>query len=141
VPSPGLTEEVRRALTGGRLAHLTTINPDGSPQVSVVWIGLDGDDIVVGHLMRGRKVTNITRDPRVALTVEAEGANPVGLANYLIVYGSARLTEGGAPELLQRLAAVYIGPNVMFPSFDNPPPGHVIHITPERIGGVGPWAD
>jgi len=141
VPSPGLSDDVRRALTAGRLAHLTTINPDGSPQVSVVWIGLDGDDIVVGHLMRGRKVTNITRDPRVALTVEADGANPVGMANYLIVYGSARLTEGGAPELLQRLAAVYLGPDVRFPSFDNPPPGHVIHIAPERIGGVGPWAD
>ena len=141
MPSPGLNDDVRRALTAGRLAHLTTINPDGSPQVSVVWIGLDGDDIVVGHLMRGRKVTNITRDPRVALTVEADGANPVGMTNYLIVYGSARLTEGGAPELLQRLAAVYLGPDVRFPPFDNPPPGHVIHITPERIGGAGPWAD
>lgn len=135
-----LTDDVRRALTAGRLAHLTTLNPDGSPQVSVVWVGLDGDDIVIGHLMGGRKVTNIARDPRVALTVEAEGANPIGMANYLIVYGSARLVEGGAPELLQRLAETYIGPGVRFPPFDNPPPGHVIHIAPERAGGVGPWA-
>ena len=135
-----ITEDVRQALTAGRLGHLTTINPDGSPQVSVVWIGLDGDDIVIGHLMRGRKVTNIARDARVALTVEAEGANQVGMTNYLIVYGTARLVEGGAPELLQRLAAVYVGPGVKFPPFDNPPGGHVIHITAERIGGVGPWA-
>lgn len=137
--SPNLTDDVRRALTAGRLAHLATINPDGSPQVSVVWIGLDRDDIVIGHLMHGRKVTNIARDPRVALTVEAEGANPMGMANYLIVQGSARLAEGGAPELLQRLAEVYVGPGVKFPPMDNPPPGHVIHITPQRIGGVGPW--
>lgn len=136
-----LTEDTRRALTAGRLAHLTTVNTDGSPQVSIVWIGLDGDDIVIGHLMGGRKVTNISRDPRVALTVEADGANPVGMANYLIVYGTARLVEGGAPELLQRLAEVYLGPDVKFPPFDNPPPGHVILITPERTGGVGPWAD
>jgi PPOX class probable F420-dependent enzyme len=135
-----LTDDTRRALTAGRLAHLTTVNLDGSPQVSIVWIGLDGDDIVIGHLMGGRKVTNISRDPRVALTVEADGANPVGMANYLIVYGTARLVEGGAPELLQRLAEVYLGRGVKFPPFDNPPPGHVIHITPERIGGVGPWA-
>jgi PPOX class probable F420-dependent enzyme len=134
-----LTDDVRQALTAGRLAHLATINADGSPQVSVVWIGLDGDDIVIGHLMGGQKVTNIARDPRVALTVEAEGANPVGMANYLIVYGKARLVAGGAPELLQRLAKVYIGPGVKFPPHDNPPPGHVIHITPERVGGVGPW--
>jgi PPOX class probable F420-dependent enzyme len=135
-----LTEEVRQALTAGRLGHLTTINSDGSPQVSVVWIGLDGDDIVVGHLMHGRKVINITRDARVALTVEADGANPVGMTNYLIVYGTARLVEGGAPELLQRLAEVYVGPSVKFPPFDEPPPGHVIHINVDRIGGVGPWA-
>jgi len=136
-----LTDVIRRALTAGRLAHFATLNRDGSPQVSVVWIGLDGDDIVIGHLMGGRKVINIARDPRVALTVEADGANPVGMANYLIVHGTAHLVEGGAPELLQRLAEVYIGPGVKFPPFDNPPPGHVIHITPERVGGVGPWAD
>jgi PPOX class probable F420-dependent enzyme len=136
-----LTDDVRRALTAGRLAHLVTINPDGSPQVSVVWIGLDGEDIVAGHLMGGRKVRNITRDPRVALSVETEGANPVGMANYLLVHGTARLVEGGGPELLQRLAEVYLGPGVKFPPFDNPPPGHVIRITVDRVGGVGPWTD
>lgn len=136
-----ITDGVRAALNAGNLGHLVTVNPDGSPQVSVVWIGVDDDDdIVAGHMMGGRKVTNIARDPRVALTVEAEGANPVGMANYLIVHGTARLVEGGAPELLQRLAETYIGPGVKFPPFENPPPGHVIHITAERIGGVGPWA-
>lgn len=135
-----LTDDVRRVLTAGRLGHLTTVDADGSPQASVVWIGLDGDDIVVGHLMGGRKVQNIARDPRVTLTVEAEGANPVGMTNYLLVRGTARLVEGGAPELLQRLAETYVGPGVRFPPFDDPPPGHVIHITAERIGGVGPWA-
>ena len=140
MPVP-VTDEVRRALTAGRLGHLSTVNPDGSPQVSVVWIGMDGDDIVVGHLMGGHKVTNIARDPRVALTVEADGANPVGMGHYLLVHGTAQLTEGGAPELLQRLAEVYVGPGVKFPPFDDPPAGHVIHITIDRIGGVGPWAD
>lgn len=135
-----LTDDVRRALTAGHLGHLTTINSDGSPQASVVWIGLEGDDIVVAHLMGGRKVRNIARDPRVVLTVEAEGANPVGMTNYLLIHGTARLVTGGAPELLQRLAEVYVGPGVRFPPFDNPPSGHVIHITAERIGGTGPWA-
>lgn len=135
-----LSREVRAALTAGRLGHLVTLNPDGSPQVSVVWTGLEGEDIVAGHMMGGRKVQNIARDPRVALSVEAEGANPIGMANALIITGTARLVEGGAPELLQRLAEVYIGPAVRFPPMDDPPPGHVIHITAERIGGVGPWA-
>jgi PPOX class probable F420-dependent enzyme len=134
-----LNDEVRQALTAGRLAHVTTLNPDGSPQVSAVWIGMDGDDIVIGHLMGGRKVQNIKRDPRVAITVETDGANPIGMTNYLIVYGDARLVDGGAPELLQRLAEVYLGPDVKFPPFDDPPEGHVIHVIPQRIGGVGPW--
>ena len=136
-----LTDDTCAALTAGRLAHLVTINPDSSPQVSVVWIGLDGDDIVVGHLMGGRKVTNIARAPRVALSVEAEGANPVGTANYLLVHGTARLVQGGAPELLQRLAEIYLGRGVKFPPFHNPPPGHVIRITIDRVRGVGPWTD
>jgi PPOX class probable F420-dependent enzyme len=134
-----LNDEARKALTGGRLAHVTTLNPDGSPQVSAVWIGLDGEDIVIGHLMGGRKVENIKRDPRVAITVETDGANPIGMTNYLIIYGDARLVEGGAPELLQRLAEVYLGKGVKFPPFDDPPAGHVIHVRPSRIGGVGPW--
>lgn len=134
-----LNEAARRAITAGRLGHLATVNADGSPHLSAVWIGLEDDDIVVGHMMGGRKVQNIARDPRVALTVEAEGSNPAGMANYLIVSGHARLVEGGAPELLQRLAEVYIGPGVVFPPFDDPPPGHVIRITPSRIGGTGPW--
>jgi hypothetical protein len=105
-----------------------------------VWIGVDGDDVVVGHLMGGRKVANIARDPRVVLTLEADGANQIGMSNYLAVYGSATLSEGGAPELLQRLAEVYLGPGVKFPPFENPPSGHVIRIRVDRVGGVGPWA-
>ncbi|MGH9020758.1 MAG: TIGR03618 family F420-dependent PPOX class oxidoreductase [Acidimicrobiales bacterium] len=135
-----LDDHARAALSAGRLGHLVTVNADGSPQVSLVWIGVDGDDVVVGHLMGGAKVRNLARDPRVALTVEAEGATAIGLDHHLIVYGTATLEEGGAPELLQRLAEVYLGPGVKFPPFDDPPAGHVIRIHPERVGGVGPWA-
>jgi PPOX class probable F420-dependent enzyme len=136
-----LNGAARAALTAGRLAHLVTINADGSPQVSVVWAGLEDDEIVVGHLGSGRKIANITADPRVALSMEAEGSTDIGLDHYLIVHGTARVTQGGAPELLQRLARVHLGPEVRFPAFDDPPPGHVIRITVERIGGVGPWTD
>jgi PPOX class probable F420-dependent enzyme len=136
-----LNEAARRALTSGRLAHLATVNTDGSPQMSAVWIGLDDDEILIGHMMGGRKVRNIAREPRVVLTVEAEGSNPIGMGNYLIVEGEARLEEGGAPELLQELAEVYVGPGVRFPPMDDPPPGHVIRITPRRILGTGPWRD
>ena len=135
-----ITDELRAALTAGRLGHLVTINPDGSPQVSVVWIGVEGDEIVVAHMGQGRKIANIERDPRVALSLEAEGRTPIGLDHYVFVHGTAHLAEGGAPELLQELAHLYLGQGVKFPAFDNPPPGRIIRIRPERVGGVGPWA-
>ncbi len=136
-----LTNELRDALVAGHLGHLSTVNADGSPQVSVVWIGVDGDDIVIAHLGHGRKIANISRDPRVVLTVETSGTNAVGMRHYILIRGHARLVAGGAPELLQRLAEVYVGPGVTFPASPNPPPGHVIHITVEHVGGLGPWVE
>jgi PPOX class probable F420-dependent enzyme len=134
-----LTDPIREALTSGRLAHLVTINPDGSPQVSIVWTGIEDDEIVSGHLGPRRKLGNARRDPRVSLSVQTGGRNEIGLDHYLVIDGTARITEGGAADLLQRLAEVYIGPGVKFPPFDNPPPGYVLRITPLRVGGVGPW--
>ena len=134
-----LTDEVRELITSGRLAHLVTINTDGSPQVSVVWIGLDGDEIVSGHLADRQKLRNVRRDPRVALSVETGHTNEMGLGEYLVVHGTGRVTEGGAPELLQRLAHVYLGPDVTFPPGRDHPPGLILRITADRIGGVGPW--
>jgi PPOX class probable F420-dependent enzyme len=132
--------EAREVLESDRLAHFVTLNPDGSPQVTCVWVGLEGDEIVSGHLGTWQKVRNVERDPRVALSVEAKGANELGLQEYLVVHGRARIQEGGAPELLQRLARTYIGPDVVFPPMPDPPPGFVTRITVERLGGVGPWA-
>lgn len=137
--NPILTDSVRAALTAGNLAHLVTMNPDGSPQVSVVWVGVQDDEIVCAHLPENQKVKNVRRDPRVVLSMVTGGKNEVGLDNYLVIYGRARITEGGAPELLQELARVYLGPDVRFPPMDNPPPGCVTRITPERITGVGNW--
>jgi PPOX class probable F420-dependent enzyme len=135
-----IPESARSLLTSGKLAHLVTINADGSPQISIVWVGLDGDEIVLAHLGDGQKIRNIERDPRVALSVEGTEVQPPGLQQYLVVYGTARITEGGGPELLQELAHVYLGPEVKFPPGDDPAAGRVVHIGIDRIAGVGPWA-
>ena len=135
-----LAEPARKLIESGALAHLVTINLDGSPQVTCVWVGLDGDEIVSGHLFPQQKLRNVERDPRVALSIESTQTNEMGLREYLVVHGRARLEQGGAPELLQRLARVYLGPETKFPPMPDPPPGYVMRITPERLGGVGPWA-
>ena len=134
-----IPEAARALLESDALGHLVTIDADGRPQVSCVWVGLDGDDIVFASLGERRKLDNIARDPRVALSVEGTEINPMGLREYLVVHGTARIVPGGGPELLQRLAHTYLGPDVKFPPMDDPPPGVVVHIAAERLGGVGPW--
>lgn len=136
-----LPAEARELIESGALAHLVTLGPDGSPQVTCVWVGLDGDELVSGHLAAGqRKLRNVREDPRVVLSFEGSRVRPPGLKEYLVVHGRARIEEGGAPELLQRLARVYLGPDVKFPPMDDPPAGFTMRVEVERIGGVGPWA-
>jgi PPOX class probable F420-dependent enzyme len=133
-------DEARALVESSALAHLVTIEPDGRPQMSCVWVGMDGEDLVFASLGPRRKLDNIARDPRVSLSIEGTKSNAMGLREYLVVHGTGRIEEGGGPELLQRLAHTYLGADVRFPPMDDPPPGVVVHITPERLGGVGPWA-
>ena len=131
--------EIRQLIESGTPAHLVTLNSDGSPQVTMVWIGLEGDDIVAAHLPENRKVKNIRRDPRVAISLQANTKSAMALTEYAVLYGEAQIEEGGAPELLQKLAEVYIGAGVKFPPMDNPPPGYITRVKVKRIEGVGPW--
>jgi PPOX class probable F420-dependent enzyme len=135
-PSPG----VREVIEAGHLAHLVTLNTDGSPQVTIVWVGLEGDEVVSAHLDLHQKLRNVGRDPRVAISIETGRTGPGGLAEYLVLHGTARITEGGAAELLQRLAHRYIGPGVKFPPMDDPPPGYVMRTTVERVAGNSDWS-
>lgn len=135
-----LPVSARQLIESAPLAHMVTLNPDGSPHVTIVWVGMDDRGrIVSGHLGAWKKVRNVEKDPRVALSVETSHMNEIGLNEYLVINGRATITEGGAADLLQRLAYGYIGPGVKFPPFDDPPAGYVIHVEVERVGGVGPW--
>jgi hypothetical protein len=71
--------------------------------------------------------------------VQSDRVNEWGLREYLVIDGAARITEGGAAALLQRLARVYIAPDVVFPAMPDPPPGYVTHVRVDRISGIGPW--
>jgi PPOX class probable F420-dependent enzyme len=136
-----IPESIRELIAKAPLAHLTTLNSTGGPQVTVVWVGMESDEFVIGHLATHQKVKNIRRDARVALSLLSDKTNAQGLREYLVVYGNARVTEGGAVALLQRLAPLYLGPKADFP----PPamrniPGYITRITPARFTGIGPWA-
>jgi PPOX class probable F420-dependent enzyme len=136
-----LHEGLQQLIHSGAVGHLVTLNPDGSPQLTCVWVGIEGDDLLTAHLNpRQQKVKNVARDPRVVMSFQGTEIQPPGLKQYAVVYGTATVEEGGAPELLQELAHVYLGPEVRFPPMDNPPPGVRLRITVERVGGIGPWA-
>src|SRR4029453_4543725 len=101
-----IPESVRTLVASGPLAHLTTLNSDGSPQVTgvgaplegegspqvrVVWGASEGDELVSAHLHLHQKIRNIRRDPRVAVSLLGPSKNAIGLQEYLVVYGEARV--------------------------------------------------
>lgn len=134
-----LAPEVRKVLESDALAHVATVDPKGRPRVTCAWVGLAGDELVLATIPDQAKLRDIRRNPNVTLSFETDVVNDFGLKEYLVVYGTARVTEGGAAELLQELAHTYLGPDVVFPGIPNPPPGFVTRIKVDRLGGVGPW--
>lgn len=137
-----LNAAARELIGAGVDATLVTINPDGSPQASLVWVavqsGPDGDELVAAHLSdKYQKVRNVRRDPRVTATILAP-AQPGQQRQYLSVTGTARIVEGGAPELLKELAIALLGSDEHFPPADAPD-GFLTRIRIESVGGQGPW--
>ena len=106
-----LPRELRDLIEAGPMAHVTTLNADGSPQVSVVWVGLDGDDLVTSHLHYGAKLRNIERDPRTVISMDAPRTPGVFLNPYAVVHARATVEPSDeAWDVLDRLAKVYVSP-------------------------------
>jgi PPOX class probable F420-dependent enzyme len=136
-----IPQSVREEIEKAPLVHLTTLNSQGAPQVTVVWVGIEAEELVMGHLALHQKIKNIRRDPRVVLSFLGNKTNEDGLREYVVVHGQARVTEGEAVPLLLRLAPLYLGHGAVFPppSMQNIA-GYVTRITPIRFTGIGPWA-
>lgn len=137
-----ITATVREFLATGPLAHVVTLDPDGTPHVSMAWVGADGDELVFSTFPDQHKLANLRRDPRVTLSFQANewDRTTPGLHPYLVIRGTARVTEGGALPVMDRLAEVYMGPGRQF-WWREAPPGYVIHVAVERLYGIGPWRE
>jgi PPOX class probable F420-dependent enzyme len=138
-PIPG---SVRELLATGPLVTLATIDPDGSPYLTLTWAGFDGDEIVFATFfgMDQRKLRNLRRDPRVSLSFAAKEHTGEGLHPYVSIKGRVRITDGGALEVMDRLAEHYIGPGAVYPMREVPP-GVVMHVAVDEIRGMGPWRE
>jgi PPOX class probable F420-dependent enzyme len=133
-----IPRSVRDLLATGPLGHLATIDPDGKPHITLTWAGFEGDELVFATFPDQHKIENMRRDPRVTVSFQARENTGQGLHPYAVMSGRARLTEGGALEVMDRLAPAYMGPGATFPMRDVPP-GFVVHLVIDRIYGVGPW--
>src|ERR1700677_4795000 len=124
---PALSPELRELIESGPMAHLSTINPDGSPQVTVIWIGLDGDDLVSTHMSDNIKLRNIRSDPRVALSFDVPREPGVWINPYAVLYARAAV-EPSAPiwDLMARHAKLYVSPDAQLPVPEGLEPGFIV---------------
>ena len=128
-----LSAAARKVIDAPNPAVLATVNPDGSPQTSVVWVRRDGNDLLVSSAAGRRKDRNLARDPRVSMTVYDQ-ADPL---QYVEVRGLASISEDAGRQLAVSLAQEYEGPGAGQEYLELPPEviRIVIRITPQRIVG------
>ena len=107
---------------------VTTLQPDGSPQSTVVWVDVDDDGVSVNTAHGRVKPRNLARDPRVSLVV----VDPADPYRWVKVSGTARLVDEGADEQIDRLSKKYTSREV----YSSRQPGEQrvsVLITPDRI--------
>jgi PPOX class probable F420-dependent enzyme len=128
-----LNEAVRKLLDEPNHAVLGTVNRDGSPQTSVVWVTRDGGDVLISTAAGRRKDRNMRRDPRVSLSVWDSG-DP---ETYAEIRGLAAVTEDVGRELAVQLAEKYDGPGAGEEFLQLPPEvvRVVVRITPQHVAG------
>ena len=90
-----LSPQALRLLESAAVATVVTLDADNAPHVSAAWVGVEDGEVVIGTLDDQRKLRNLRRDPRIALTLQSDRINQWGLREYLVLYGTARITEGG----------------------------------------------
>ena len=124
-----LSETARKIFDDHNYVVLATINPDGSPQTSVLWAKRDDDDILLSTVRGRKKARNLERDPRVSLTAY-DRENPY---SYVEIRGSVSLTDEGGRELIEELSQAYRGES--YPEEPEDTVRVVVRLTPDRITG------
>ncbi len=133
--------QAQSVLGSDAVAHVWTQNPDGSPQVSVVWVITHGDEILFGTDASSQKAKNLARNDRIVLSIEDEERNERGYQRHMVIRGRATIEPGPNPELMDRLAEKYTGLRRHPLALRDSPTSVVVRVTIERLSGVGPWIE
>ncbi|MFJ4774612.1 PPOX class F420-dependent oxidoreductase [Streptomyces uncialis] len=131
--STQLSEDLKALLDTPVFLTVATIQPDGSPQVSPVWVKRDGDDVLFSTTVDRRKEQNLRRDNRVTAVVQPADAP----YSYAEIRGTAQLTTEGGQELIDELSLKYTGKKYaeFNPSAAEDAPRVVVRITPRKVVG------
>lgn len=131
-----LPESARALLADRAYGHLVTTNPSGTPQLSMLWVDVEGDEVLINTSEGRAKTRNMRRDPRVLLSVQ-DREEP---QNYLLIHGRVtEITAEGADEHIDLLAGRFLG----LDSYPFRQPGEqrlIVRIAADRLAGLGPWA-
>ncbi|WP_051062366.1 PPOX class F420-dependent oxidoreductase [Ilumatobacter nonamiensis] len=133
--------QAQAMLGSDAVAHVWTTNADGSPQVSVVWVIAQGDEILFGTDASSMKARNLARDNRVILSIEDVERNERGYQRHLVIRGRAQVEPGPDPQLMDRLAQKYTSLKRHPLALRDSPTAVVVRVTVDRMSGVGPWIE
>ena len=128
-----LPQSVKKLLLDKAYGHVVTSNAEGKPQVTMVWMDVDGDEVIFNTAEGRRKTQNLRRDPRIIVSVQ-DRSDPQA---YAVFHGKARITETGADQHIDKLAKRFLGAD----KYQFRQPGEkrvIVRISVDRIGGYGP---
>jgi len=128
-----LPESARKMLQDKAYGHVVTSAPNGRPQTTMVWVDVEGDEVLFNTAEGREKARNLRRDPRVVISIQDRN-NPQA---YLIVHGTASVAEAGADSHIDKLAKRFLGVD----KYPYRQPGEkrlLIRVRVDRLGGFAP---
>ena len=128
-----LQQSVKKIMQDKAYGHVITFNADGKPQVTMVWMDVEGDEVLFNTAEGRLKPKNLRRDHRVIISVQDRN-DP---QSYMVFHGKASVTEAGADEHIDKLAKRFLGAD----KYPFRRPGEkrlVVRVKVDRIGGYGP---
>ena len=124
---------LKKILEDKAYGHVTTFSAKGNPEVTMVWMDVDGDEVLFNTAEGRRKPGNIRRDPRMIVSVQDRN-NPQA---YAVFHGKGRVVEAGADEHIDKLAKRFLGVD-KYPYRQPSEKRVIVRIAVDRIGGMGP---
>lgn len=128
-----LPEPVKKILESKAYGHVITRNANGSPQVTMVWVDVDGDEVLFNTNTDRVKARNLTRDSRITISVQ-DRENP---QSYVLIHGQATITEEGALDHANKLAKRFLDLD-KYPFLQPGEVRVVVRTKADRIGGFAP---